>query len=57
MLILNPSFQGEGQFYVYFLFYILIIQVKCLAFQFFAFHDIRMYISILTGVKNGLSTS
>ena len=25
VLILNPSFQGEGQFYPYFPFYILII--------------------------------
>ena len=33
-LILNPSFESEGQFYANFSFYILIIYGKYLAFQF-----------------------
>ena len=53
MLILNPSFQGETQFYAYFLFYILIILVKCLSFQILSRGILRIYFSILTGFKNG----
>ena len=34
MFILNLNFQGEGQFYANFLFYVLVIQGKCLAFLF-----------------------
>ena len=54
MLILNPSFQGETQFYAYFLFYILIILVKCLTFQILS-RGISMYFSILTGLKMDVS--
>ena len=44
------------QFYANFFCYILIISGKCLAFQFLS-RGIRMYFSILTGVKNGFLTS
>ena len=51
MLILNPGFQGEGQFYTTFLFYILIIKGKCLAFQFLTC-GICIYFPILALFEN-----
>ena len=54
VLVLNLNFQWEGQFYANFLFYILIVSGKCLAFQFVS-RGIRKYFSIVTGIKNGIS--
>ena len=51
MLILNPSFQGKGQFYDNFLFDILIIQGRFLAFQFLTC-GIRIYLPVLTLFEN-----
>ena len=52
LLILSLNFQDEGQLSANFLFYILITQDKCLAFQFLGL-DIRIYFPILKGFKKG----
>ena len=56
MLILNPSFQGEGQFYAFFAvlylaLYLAVLYLLCLAFQVFSC-DIGAYFPILTFFEN-----
>ena len=53
MLALHLNFQGEGQLFDNFLFYILGIQGKCLAFQFLS-RGIHIYFPILIGFKDRL---
>ena len=52
MFILKPLLDDEGHLYPDSLFYILIVYLKHLFFQFFS-RGIRVYIPILRGVQNG----